>query len=467
LLRQTAELAIAFRENLAERRVGVGPEVTPASLRETLDVPLPDARTAPDQVVAELVRAADPGIVASAGPRYFGFVVGGGLPAALAADWLTSTWDQNAGLYVLSPAASIVEDVAGRWLVDLLGLPAGASVGFTSGATTANLTAVAAARHALLREVGWNVEEDGLQDAPPLHVVVGEHVHASMLLALRMAGFGRGRLHRVPADDEGRMEAGALVSILRSLEGPVFVAAQAGEVNSGAFDPLETIAAAVRARPGTWLHIDGAFGLWAAASPALGHLLAGAGEADSWATDAHKWLNVPYDSGLVFVRDPAAHLAAMSISAAYLVPAPGTERDPFEYVPEMSRRARGFPIYAALRSLGRSGLAELVERSCALARRMAEALAAGPGVAILNDVVLDQVLVRFADDDAVTRAVIAAVQEEGTSWLGGTTWRGRAAMRISIVGWSTTEADVDRSAAAILGRLKAVALSGPGAPASA
>ncbi|HEX5467339.1 MAG TPA: aminotransferase class V-fold PLP-dependent enzyme [Candidatus Limnocylindrales bacterium] len=459
LLRQTAELAVAFREGLAERRVGVAPEVTPTSLRRGLDVPLPEGRTPPEQVVAELARAAEPGIVASAGPRYYGFVVGGGLPAALAADWLTSTWDQNAGLYVLSPAAAIVEDVAGRWLLDVLGLPAGSSVGFTTGATTANLTAVAAARHALLHDAGWNVADDGLQDAPRMEVVVGEHVHASMLLALRMAGFGRARLHRIPADAEGRMQAPQLAAVLAGLEGPVLVAAQAGDVNSGAFDPLAEIAALVKARPGTWLHVDGAFGLWAAADPTRRHLLAGIEEADSWATDAHKWLNVPYDAGLVFVRDPAAHLAAMSISAAYLVPAPGTERDPFEYVPEMSRRARGFPIYAALRSLGRAGLAELVERSCTLARRMAEALAAAPGVEILNEVVLDQVLVRFGDDDELTRAVIAAVQEEGTSWLGGTTWRGRAAMRISIVGWSTSEADVDRSAAAILACLDAARLA--------
>jgi glutamate/tyrosine decarboxylase-like PLP-dependent enzyme len=428
-------------------------------LRRGLDVPLPEGRTPPEQVVAELARAAEPGIVASAGPRYYGFVVGGGLPAALAADWLTSTWDQNAGLYVLSPAAAIVEDVAGRWLLDVLGLPAGSSVGFTTGATTANLTAVAAARHALLHGAGWNVADDGLQDAPRMEVVVGEHVHASMLLALRMAGFGRARLHRIPADAEGRMQAPQLAAVLAGLEGPVLVAAQAGDVNSGAFDPLAEIAALVKARSATWLHVDGAFGLWAAADPTRRHLLAGIEEADSWATDAHKWLNVPYDAGLVFVRDPAAHLAAMSISAAYLVPAPGTERDPFEYVPEMSRRARGFPIYAALRSLGRAGLAELVERSCTLARRMAEALAAAPGVEILNEVVLDQVLVRFGDDDELTRAVIAAVQEEGTSWLGGTTWRGRAAMRISIVGWSTSEAYVDRSAAAILACLDAARLA--------
>jgi xanthine/CO dehydrogenase XdhC/CoxF family maturation factor/glutamate/tyrosine decarboxylase-like PLP-dependent enzyme len=455
-LRQAADLAIAYREGLAERRVGVPEGVTQATLEAAFGGPVPDAPTDPRTVVADLARAADPGLIASAGPRYFGFVIGGSVPASLAADWLTSAWDQNGGLYASSPAAAVVEDVAGRWTVELLGLPPETSVGYATGATMANFTAVVAARHALLRSAGWNVEEDGLIGAPPLTVLVGEHVHASMVKALRLAGLGRGRAHRIPADDQGRMDVAALRRELADVSGSVLVCAQAGDVNSGAFDPLAEIADIVRERPGTWLHVDGAFGLWAAASPSRRHLLAGHDRADSWATDAHKWLNVPYDSGLVFVRDGAALRAAISIAAAYLTPAPGSARDPFDYVPEMSRRARGFAVYAALRSLGRQGLAELVERCCTIAARMAATLAAAPGVTILNDVVLDQVLVRFSDDDAVTQAVIAAVQAEGTIWLGGTTWRGKAAMRISVANWSTREADADRATAAILGSYAAV-----------
>jgi xanthine/CO dehydrogenase XdhC/CoxF family maturation factor/glutamate/tyrosine decarboxylase-like PLP-dependent enzyme len=455
-LRRAADLAIAYRESLADRRVGVADGVTQATLEAALGGPMPDAPTEPATVVGDLAAAADPGLIGSAGPRYFGFVIGGGLPASLGADWLTSAWDQNGGLYAASPAASVIEDVAGRWMVDLLGLPPGTTVGFTTGATMANFTAVAAARHALLRSAGWNVEEEGLIGAPPLTVIAGEHVHASMVLALRLAGLGRGHAHRVAADREGRVDAAALGRVLAATSGPMLVCAQAGDVNSGAFDPLGEIAALVRDRPATWLHVDGAFGLWAAASPARRHLLAGHERADSWATDAHKWLNVPYDSGLVFVRDGAALQAAMSIAAAYLTPAPGSARDPFDYVPEMSRRARGFVVYAALRSLGRQGLVELVDRCCAIAARMAATLRAAPGVTILNEVVLDQVLVRFSDDDAVTQAVIAAVQAEGTAWLGGTMWRDQAAMRISVANWSTRDADADRAVAAILGCYAAV-----------
>jgi glutamate/tyrosine decarboxylase-like PLP-dependent enzyme/xanthine/CO dehydrogenase XdhC/CoxF family maturation factor len=475
VLRAAAEASIRYRESLAERRVGLAPGAE-AGLRAALDLPLPEDRVAPGQVVDELVAAADPGLIGSAGPRYFGFVIGGSIPASLAADWLTAAWDQNAGLYAISPAAAVAEEVTARWLVELLGLPEGSGVGFTSGATMSNFTAVAAARGALLRGLGWNVEDEGLQGAPIIDVVVGDHVHASMVKALRLAGFGRGRLQRVPADDQGRMDPQALERILSELSGPVLICAQAGEVNSGAFDPLTRIAAIARGRPSTWLHIDGAFGLWAAVSPSLAPQLAGYQEADSWGTDAHKWLNVPYDSGLVFVRDAAAHRAATSISAAYLPPAPGAERDEFDYVPEMSRRARAFPIYAAIRSLGRQGLAEMVERCSDLARRMATALAAAPGVEVLNEVVLDQILVRFSDGDAITRAVIAAVQEEGTAWLGGTTWRGQAAMRISVANWSTGEADADRSVAAILACHRSVlkeagrtdrAATGSVAPASA
>jgi len=314
----------------------------------------------------------------------------------------------------------------------------------------AHFTAVVAARHAVLRRVGWDVEEDGLIGAPPVHVVVGSDVHTSMLKAIRMAGLGRGRAIRVASDDEGRMRPGDLARVLGGLpDGPTIVCAQAGEVNTGAFDPLDAIADIVASRPGTWLHIDGAFGLWAAATPSMRGYLRGHDRADSWTTDAHKWLNVPYDSGLVFIRDVAAHRAATGVAAAYLPPAQGAERDPFDYVPELSRRARGFAVYAALRSLGRDGIAELVERDCRVARRMADALATLPGADVFNEVVLNQVLVRFDDDDAITREVATRLQDEGTAWLAGTTYHGRVALRISVSNWATTDDDGDRTVAAM------------------
>ncbi|MBA2381481.1 MAG: aspartate aminotransferase family protein, partial [Chloroflexi bacterium] len=404
----------------------------------------------------------DPGVMASAGPRFFGFVIGGSLPAALAADWLTSAWDNNAGLYVIGPSASVAEEVAGGWLIDLFGLPADSSVGYSTGATMASFTALAAGRHRVLERAGWNVEEDGLIGAPDIAVVVGAEAHVTIHVSLQMLGLGRNRVFKVDADGQGRMRADALRATLAGLrDRPVIVCAQSGNVNTGAFDPLPEIVAAVRELPNAWLHVDGAFGLWAATTPALRHLTAGLADADSWTTDAHKWLNVPYDSGIVIVRDAAAHHAAMTLGAAYYVETAGGERDPYNWVAESSRRARGFPIYAALRSLGRDGLAEMIDRCSALARRMADGLRDAPGVTILNDVVLNQVLVRFAprnggdeaatdaETDAHTRAVIAAVQAEGTCWLGGTTWHGKAAMRISVSNWSTTEADADASVAAI------------------
>jgi glutamate/tyrosine decarboxylase-like PLP-dependent enzyme len=456
LLRHTTDLAIDYRASLAERHVGPQPGVTAERLRAALGGELPETGEDPRAVVDALVAAVEPGLVAMASPRYFGFVIGGSVPAALAADWLTATWEQNVGLYLATPAASVVEEVAAGWLVDLLGLPSETSVGFTTGATMAHFTALAAARHAVLRSAGWDVEEDGLIGAPAIHVVAGSDVHVSVLNALRMVGLGRRRTIRVATDDEGRMRPAELRRTLAELDpGPTIVCAQAGEVNTGAFDPLDAIADALAERPGTWLHVDGAFGLWAAAVPGLRSRLEGHERADSWTTDAHKWLNVPYDSGLVFVRDVAAHRAAMGVAAAYLPPAPGSERDPYDYVPEMSRRARGFAVYAALRSLGRAGITELVERTCAVARRMADRLAAAPDVEVLNEVVLNQVLVRFGDDDALTRDVIARVQDEGTAWLGGTTFHGRVAIRISVSNWATTEADGDLAVDAILRCLEA------------
>jgi glutamate/tyrosine decarboxylase-like PLP-dependent enzyme len=453
LLAKTAAQAASYLSDLDQRPVGV--RADRGELLARLGGPLPEKPTDADTVVDDLARAADPGLIGSAGPRYYGFVVGGSLPSALAADWLTSVWDQNAGGYVLSPAASVVEEVAAGWLVELLGLPPATSVGFTTGATMANFICVAAARSRVLESVGWDVERNGLFGAPPIEVVVGADRHVSLELALRYLGLGSERVRVVPADDQGRMRADLLGEELRRCDGPIIVCAQAGDVNSGAFDPIGQICD-VAHEHGGWVHVDGAFGLWAAASPDRRHLIAGIENADSCGTDGHKWLNVPYDSGLAFVADPMAHHRAMSLLAAsYLVFGEGGERDNANWVPEMSRRARGFPIWAAIRELGRSGIAEMVDRGCECARRFADGLGAAPGVEILNEVVLNQVLVRFTapdggDSDAFTREVVARVQADGTSWLGGTTWQGKSAMRISVSNWSTTEADVDRSVEAIL-----------------
>jgi glutamate/tyrosine decarboxylase-like PLP-dependent enzyme len=457
-------LARTYLARLDERPVRS--RATLADLRSALGVELGAEGLPPRQVIEELARAAEPGLTATSGPRYFGFVIGGTLPAALAADWLTSAWDQNAGLYAISPAASVVEEVASGWLLDLLGLPGGASVGFVTGCQMANFVGLAAGRHAVLARAGWAVEEDGLQGAPAVQVVVSEEAHVTIHSALSLLGLGPRRARRVATDGQGRMRPDELRRTLASCEGPILVCAQAGNVNTGSFDPLEEIAALVHER-GAWLHVDGAFGLWAAAAPGRRELVRGAGLADSWATDAHKWLNVPYDCGLAIVADPQAHRAALAASASYLVQTAGAERDPFDWVPEFSRRARGFTVYAALRSLGRRGVAELVERCCRLAGRMAERLRAAPGVALLNEVVLNQVLVRFTppaggDADAFTRAVIARVQQDGVCWLGGTRWHGQEAMRISVSGWTTSEADADRSADAILDAAGALGREGAG-----
>ncbi|HET7028270.1 MAG TPA: pyridoxal-dependent decarboxylase [Candidatus Limnocylindrales bacterium] len=466
LLRATAERAIAFRESLPRRRVGAERGLRADDLRVALGEAIPDHGEPAGDVIDRLIAAMEPGLVAIPGPRYFGFVMGGSVPASLAADWLTSAWDQNVAMFLSTPGAAVVEHVTADWLVDLFGLPDGTSVGFTTGATTATFTALAAARHAVLRGAGWDVEANGLIGAPEVDVVLGEDAHTSVFVALRMLGLGRDRPRRVAVDDEGRIRPVALRATLQSLGGrdrPTIVVAQAGEVNTGAFDDLDAVTRIVREeRDAAWIHVDGAFGLWAIAVPGMRASLAGMADADSWTTDAHKWLNVPYDCGLVFVRDAAAHRAAMGMAAAYLPPAPGEERDPFDYVPEMSRRGRAIPVWAALRSLGRDGIAELVERCCTIARRMADALAAEPGIEIVNEVTLNQVLVRFGDDDDQTKAVIAAVQDDGTCWLGGTTWHGRGAMRISVSNWSTREADADRSVEAILRAYRATATQ-PGA----
>jgi glutamate/tyrosine decarboxylase-like PLP-dependent enzyme len=442
LFRQVAEYAGDFGETLESRPVRA--EAGVAELTAALGGPLPEDPLDPQAVVAALVEAVEPGLVGTTSGRYFGFVIGGGVPAAVAADMLTSVWDQNAGLYVAGPAAAMVEEICRGWLAELLGLPSHVSAAFVTGAQMAHVTALAAARHHVLAQVGWDVPADGLAGSPPIRVVVGEKRHVTVDRALRLLGIGASSLEIVPADDQGRMRVDELPDLGGS---PTIVCGQAGEVNTGASDDLEAIADVANAA-GAWFHVDGAFGLWAAASPELRQLVRGSERADSWTTDGHKWLNVPYDSGFAFCAHPDAHRAAIGVTASYLVQGDDGERDEMDWTPEFSRRARGFAVYAALRSLGRSGVAGLIERSCAHARRFAELLEAG-GATLLNEVVLNQVLVRF-DDGEHTREVIRQVQDDGTCWLGGTEWEGEHAMRISVSNWRTTGEDVERSAAAIL-----------------
>jgi glutamate/tyrosine decarboxylase-like PLP-dependent enzyme len=448
LIQQTAGIISDFVDGLPERRVGA--TATMEELRAALGGPLPEDPVEPSDVIAELAKNADPGLVATSGPRFFGFVIGGSVPASLAADLLTSGWDQNAGLVAAGPAEAAVEEVTGVWLADLLALPQDVSFAFVTGGMMANFTGLSVARHHVLGAAGWDVEADGLIGAPPITVVVGEDRHVTVDAALRYLGLGANRSVLVPCDGEGRMDLKGLRGALADADGPVIVGASAGNVNTGSFDPLREVCEVTHEHNG-WVHVDGAFGLWAAAAKERHHLLDGHELADSWATDAHKWLNVPYDSGLVFTAHPESHRDAMGQRASYLVKEKdGGARDQLDYSPEFSRRGRGFPVYAAIRSLGRSGIAEMIERCCRLATRFETTLDAQPGVEIVNDVVLNQVLVRFEDDDATTSEVIRRVQEDGTCWLGGATWKGRAVMRISLSNWSTTEEDVDRSAAAIL-----------------
>jgi glutamate/tyrosine decarboxylase-like PLP-dependent enzyme len=439
LLNDAAQRAIGYLQQLDERSVAPTPQAL-ARLGE-LGGPMPDAPGTPASVLALLDEVGSPATVGSAGGRYFGFVIGGSLPASLAASWLATAWDQNAGLVAASPVAAALEEIALGWLLDVLGLPPGCAGAFVTGATMANFTALAAGRHAVLARSGWDVESDGMFGAPPVTVIVGAEAHATLTKSLAMLGFGRNRVLSVPTDAQGRMRADAIPK----MSGPTIVCLQAGNVNTGAFDPAQEIVAAAHSAD-AWVHVDGAFGLWASAAPGRAHLVAGVADADSWATDAHKWLNVPYDSGLAFVRDPLALRAAMGQSAAYYIA--GDLREPMQYTPETSRRARGVEVWAALRSLGRAGLADLVERTCRHAARFADGLKAA-GFDVLNDVILNQVLVAFGSDEQ-TRRVIEAVQRDGTCWCGGTVWHGKAAMRISVSSWATTEADADLSLAAIL-----------------
>lgn len=443
--------SLAYLNQVARRRVGAA--ATRQALLDSLGGPLPVGADDPARVIERLAERADPGLVATVGPRYFGFVTGGAVPVTVAAEWLAASWDQNGAMYAMSPVTAVLEDIVAGWVTELLGLPRTCSLGFVTGCHMANFTCLAAARHEVLRRTGWNVEADGLQRAPRVTVLVGSEAHVSAVGALRLLGFGANELVRVQADSQGRMRVDALDGALDRCDGPLIVCAQVGNVNTGASDPVGDIVSRAHAR-GAWAHIDGAFGLWAAAVPELAPLVAGVENADSWATDAHKWLNVPYDSGLAIVANPAPHRAAMGMPASYLERGADEERVGMDWVPESSRRARVIALYTLVRTLGRDGILDLIRRNCRLARRMATRLSPQAGVTILNEVVLNQVLVAFdapdGDHDAMTRAVIARVQQDGTCWAGGAIWQGRQVMRISVSNWSTTEDDIDRSADAIL-----------------
>jgi glutamate/tyrosine decarboxylase-like PLP-dependent enzyme len=449
LLTDVAARAARYLAGINDRSVAPSPAAL-ARLTE-LGGPLPDAPADPAELLAQLDEIGSPATVATTGGRYFGFVVGGTLPASLAANWLAGAWDQNAAMQLLSPVAAKVEEIVERWVVDLLGLPPGTAAGFVTCTTMANFSALAAARSAVLRHTGWNVEDDGVFGAPPIRVVVGQEVHVSLLRAVAMVGLGRSRVITVPADGQGRMRADALPA----LDERTILCIQAGNVNTGAFDPAKEICTRAR-EAGAWVHVDGAFGLWGAVSPLYAHLAEGFSAADSWAVDCHKWLNVPYDSGIVLVREPENLRRALPTgNAAYLTQT--SDREPWQFTPDASRRARGIELWAALRSLGRKGLREMIERNCRQARLFADRLR-GAGIRILNDVVLNQVLVSFGSPEE-TRRVIAEIQADGTCWCGGTVWQGQTAMRISVSSWATTDHDVEKSASAMIKIAKGVTVT--------
>lgn len=448
LLLQTAQRIASYRASVKDSPVF--PRLDLDAVRAALGGPLPDGPQSADRVIDQLVTGVEPALVATTGPRYFGFVIGGALPAATAADLLATGWDQPAYNHLSAPAAAVVEEIAGAWLVEVLGLPPGTSFGFVTGAQGANTVCLAAARHHVLGRAGWDVERDGLVGSPKVRILASEERHATVDRSLRLLGFGTAGLELIPADSNGAIDVPALARALTDRPGgPTIVCLQAGNVNTGACDDLAGAVAVIH-HHGAWAHVDGAFGLWAAASPARRHLLQGIETADSWGVDGHKWLNVPYDSGYAFCAHPDAHAASMAYTAAYLVgSSPPALRAPGDYVPESSRRARGLATWAALCELGRSGIADLVDRCCELASRFAAGLSAIEGISIGNQVVLNQVLVRFGSDDATTDQVIDAVQRSGECWMGGTTWKGSRYMRISVSSYRTTEADVDRSVRAI------------------
>jgi len=443
-LERAAEHAFAFLESLDSRSVATTASLV--DLRARLGRPLADRGVPATQVIDDLVADADAGILGSQGGRFFSWVIGGGTPAAMAADWLTTVWDQNAGIHACAPAASVVEEVAAGWLTELFDLPAGTSVGFVTGAQMAHMTCLAAARHAVLRDRGWDVERQGLAGAPPIRVLANADRHGSVDRAVRYVGIGSDAIQPLEVDDGGRVLPETLQAALAASPDPAIVVLQAGELNLAVFDPFEELAPIARAA-GAWTHVDGAFGLWAKASPTHRYLVRGLELCDSWTTDSHKYLNVPYDSGLAFVRDAEAHRAAMTLSTSYL-PAGGAARDAIDWTPEFSRRARGFAVYAALRELGREGVAELVERTSRHAQAIAMGIGAMPGAELIAVSGLNQGLVRFGDDTR-TDAVIAAINATGEAFFGGVTWRGRRAMRISACNWRTTEADVERTLSAV------------------
>lgn len=453
LWNKAAALAIDFRSKIGDRRQA--PSATYHEMRKQFAAPTPETGAPPLQVIEELARLAEPGLHAMTGPRFFGWVIGASHPAGVAADWLASAWGQNAGNHHAAPAAAAAEEIAAQWLLDLLRLPPECSVGFVTGATVANFVCLAAARGEVLRRVGWDVEAKGLFGAPPIRVLIGDDAHTTVFSALQFLGFGHDGIVRVATDAQGRMKVSDFAATLRGGAGPVIAIAQAGQINTGAFDPLAELAPIVAAQNG-WLHVDGAFGLWARACPETAHLGAGLELADSWATDGHKWLQTPYDCGYAITRHPEAHRRAMTIAASYLPSAQAGERDPTHYVPELSRRARGFSTWAVIRALGRAGIGEMVGRHCRLARRMAERLNTSSGIAVVNDVVLNQVIVRFGADrgdeeaDRLTQAVIEKIQQEGELFAGGAKWRGRWVMRLSVISGQMTDSDADRAVSAIL-----------------
>jgi len=453
LWRRACEAAIAFRHDVPNR--AASPQDDYAASLRAFSAPLPGSGSDPGDVLGDLVRLADPGLMTPTGPRFFGWVIGGSHPAGVAADWLTSAWGQNAGNHEASPAASAAETVAAGWLLELLDLPRESSLGFVTGATMANFTALAAARGAVLRAVGWDVESDGLFGAPPVTVLIGEEAHATAYAALQLLGLGRDRVVRLPADDQGRIVTDPALEALAAARTPAIVILQAGQLNTGAFDDFAALVPAAH-ETGAWVHVDGAFGLWARASGRTRALTEGVDAADSWAVDGHKWLQTPYDCGYVIVRDREAHERAMTIAASYLPASAAGDRDPSHVVPELSRRARGFATWAMIRTLGRDGIEEMVDRHCACARLVADRLRAEPGIEVLGDVGLNQVLVRFgaeldADEgDRVTRETVARVRSDGVCFVGGSSWRGREAMRFSVIGVETDEVEASRSAESVV-----------------
>ena len=458
---RAASHAVDFRRSIDSRPLR--PRADYAEMVQAFERDLPEQGCTEAAVLDELAATAEPGLNGMTGARFFGWVVGGSHPVGVAADWLTSAWGQNCGNHHAAPAAAAAEEVAGRWLLELLDLPRESSVGFVTGATSANFVGLAAARNALLARQGWDVEAKGLFGAPPINVLVGDDAHATVFLALRYLGLGADRVVRIATDEAGRMIAASFVAALKASPGPTIAIAQAGQINSGAFDPFEDLVTAARRHGDAWIHVDGAFGLWARASADHAHLTDGIDGADSWATDGHKWLQAPYDSGYAIVRDRDAHRGAMAMTASYLPASADDERNPTDLVPELSRRARGFATWVMIRHLGRQGIAEMVAHHCRLAKRMAKTLAEEPGIEILNDVELNQVIVRFGTNcqselgDALTRSVIDRVQTDGVCFAGGAAWRGKWVMRLSCISWSTTDDDADRSAEAIIDAWRSVA----------